>query len=374
MARKRGTQDERRDRRPGGFAEPHAEIDQRREAELVEQRPVRGFGRDMGRHRMGQRVAAQPGERRQSRGADEAVDDDRNALPPRRQRRAQDGGELTAAHCGGDLQRIAEDRAMTRQSSINRGALAGESLIVDAGAAARPARPAAAEQRSRDGRRRRGVADAHLAETDEVGIGRHGVVSGRDRGEKRALVHGRGLGEVRRRPVEVERNDAQLRPGHTGELVDGGAAGGEIRHHLHRHGGRKRRNPLRHHAMIAGEHQHLDAIELRRMPRLPAREPGDELLEAAEAGGRLGELGIARSRGRSRSIIAGRQVETRGAQGREGWEARHGVCLPNLKQRRVGKGAKRRAHAVIPSRTVDPRGHGAKRAPLPTLRPIGDPR
>ena len=42
---------------------------------------------------------------------------------------------------------------------------------------------------------------------------------------------------------------------------DGGAAGGKIRHHLRRDGGRIGRDPLRDDAVIAGEHQHVDARE-----------------------------------------------------------------------------------------------------------------
>ena len=45
------------------------------------------------------------------------------------------------------------------------------------------------------------------------------------------------------------------------ELIDGGAAGGEIRHHLRRHLGRIGRDAVRRHAVIAGEHQDLDLLE-----------------------------------------------------------------------------------------------------------------
>ena len=72
-------------------------------------------------------------------------------------------------------------------------ALARQAVVVDAGAAAGPARAAAAEQRRGDRRRGGGVADAHLAEADEIGLRRHGVVAGRDRGEELLLGHRRRL-------------------------------------------------------------------------------------------------------------------------------------------------------------------------------------
>ena len=152
-----------------------------------------GFGRDMAGERMAERIGMQPRERRHRGGRDEAVEQDRDAAPPRRQRRAQDGGELAAAQRRRDPQRIVEHRGVARERAVDHGLLAGEAGLVDAGAAAGPARAAAAEQRRRDRRRRGGVADAHLAETDEVGLRRDRVVAGRDRGQERGLVHGRRL-------------------------------------------------------------------------------------------------------------------------------------------------------------------------------------
>ena len=73
---------------------------------------------------------------------------------------------------------------MTRERAVDDGALARQAVFVDAGAAAGPARAAAAEQSRGDGGGRRGVADAHLAEADEIALRRHRLVSGRDRGEE----------------------------------------------------------------------------------------------------------------------------------------------------------------------------------------------
>ncbi len=60
--------------------------------------------------------------------------------------------------------------------------LRAKPVLVDAGAAAGPARAAAAEQGRRDRRRRRGIADAHLAQADEIALRRDRFVSGRHRG------------------------------------------------------------------------------------------------------------------------------------------------------------------------------------------------
>ncbi len=179
------------------------------EPELFQQHAVTGFGGDMRGLRMRQRVGAQFRQRRHRRGADKAVEQHRNALPPRRERRAENGGKLAAAERRGNGQRIVERRDMARQRGIDHGALARQAVFIDAGAAAGPARTAAAEQSRRDRGRRRGIADAHFAEADEIAIRRHGVITGRDRGEKFSLGQRRLLREVRGRLFERQRNDAQ---------------------------------------------------------------------------------------------------------------------------------------------------------------------
>ena len=67
----------------GRFAEPHVEIEQRREPERVEQHAVAGFGRDVAGERVRERIGAQLVERRHRGGADEAVEQHRNAVPAR---------------------------------------------------------------------------------------------------------------------------------------------------------------------------------------------------------------------------------------------------------------------------------------------------
>ena len=62
---------------------------------------------------------------------------------------------------------------MTGQRLVDRPLLEREAPIVHAGAAASPTDSAAAEQGRRHRRGRRGVADAHLAETKQIDAARH---------------------------------------------------------------------------------------------------------------------------------------------------------------------------------------------------------
>ncbi len=161
MTRKRGAKNERTDGGPGGFPKPHAEVEQRLEAKLVKEGPMGCFRRDVGRHHMRQPIGAQHHERSDSGGAHEAVDKDRNTASARCERSSQDRCKLTPPQRGGDAERIAEEPSMAFHRPVNHSALAGEAIVIDARATARPAHPAAAEQRRRYGGGRRGVADTH---------------------------------------------------------------------------------------------------------------------------------------------------------------------------------------------------------------------
>ncbi len=212
----------------------------------------------------------------------------RNALPPRCQRGAQDSRELAAAERRRGAQRLVQHAAVPREAAIDDVALARESRLVDAGAASRPARAAATEQRRRDGGRRRRIADAHLAEADQVTLRRHGPIASRHGGEKFVLAHGRLLGEISRRLIERERRNAEGGTHTARQLIDGGAACGKIRHHLCGDFGRIGRYTLPRDAVIAGEDENLDAIEPWWRKALPQRQPGNEVLQPAEAFRRLG--------------------------------------------------------------------------------------
>ena len=203
---------------------------------------------------------------------------------------------------------------MPRERGIDHGALARQAVFVDAGAAAGPARAAAAEQSRGDGRRRGGVADAHFAEANEIAVRRNRAVAGCHRGEEFLLGQCRLLGEVGGRRFERQRNDAQFGAGAPRQLVDRGAAGGEIRHHLRGDLGRIGRDAVLGHAVIAGKDQDFDAVEPRRRVALPMRQPGDEVFEPAEALRRLGQHRFALGDGGAGGGMPARQVETDRAQ------------------------------------------------------------
>ncbi len=213
--------------------------------------------------------------------------------------------------------------ACSAQRAIDDGALARKALLVDASAATGKARTAAAEQRRRERCGRSRVADAHLAEPDEIGVLRHGVVARADRIEERRLVHGRGLREVGGRTVERERHDAKLSARRACKLVDGGAATSEVRDHLRGDLGREGGDALRRHAMISGKDKDLDAREAWRALTLPEPEPFDELLQPAEAPRRLGQDGFAARHARGGLRIALGQVETGRMQLCERTKTRH---------------------------------------------------
>ena len=72
--------------------------------------------------------------------------------------------------------------------------------------------------------------------------------------------------------------------------------------------------------MVAGEDQHLDMVEARLTPPLPASEPGGEILEPAEASLRLGEARLPLRDRRSRGVVAtGKAAQARSADRRD-WQ------------------------------------------------------
>ena len=149
----------------------------------------------------------------------------------------------------------------------------------------------------------------HLSQADKVAIRRKRVVTCRNRREKCRLVHGRLDRKVGRRLLERQRLDAQVGSRKACELIDCGAARGEICHHLRRYLGRIGGDTPSRHTVRPREHQHLDVIEARRTSPLPLRKPRDEILETSKAASRLRELGLVIGHGRGSSSIARWQVE-----------------------------------------------------------------
>ena len=87
----------------------------------------------------------------------------------RREDRAGHRGDLAAAEPAQHLERVVEMPGMARERRLHGSDLAREAVVVDAGAAPDPVRGLAAVKRGVDRRRDRGVADAHLADAEEIG-------------------------------------------------------------------------------------------------------------------------------------------------------------------------------------------------------------
>src|ERR1700681_1523525 len=85
-------------------------------------------------------------------------------------------------------QPIVQDRGVAGERLIDDRSLFLQAVVVYAGAAAGPAHATAAEQGRGQRRRSGGVADAHLAEDDEIAR-RNRIVSGCDSGEKLLVAH-----------------------------------------------------------------------------------------------------------------------------------------------------------------------------------------
>jgi hypothetical protein len=100
MAGQRRAHDVDRQAGAGPFAEPHAEIEQRREPKCGKQPAMAGLGRDMPGQRMGQSRRVQLLQRRRRGRADKTVEQHGNFFVTRGERRAHDRGKLASAKCG----------------------------------------------------------------------------------------------------------------------------------------------------------------------------------------------------------------------------------------------------------------------------------
>ena len=166
---------------------------------------------------------------------------------------------------------------------------------VEAGSRACPVRRRTAEERACKCCRRGRVADAHLADDQCVEIVTDRIKPCRERVGAFGLGHRRGHREIRCRHIEIKRRNLELCALNGGELIDGGAAGRKIRHHLNRHFRRKSRHPLGGYAVVAGEDQYLDLVERGGVTALPGRTPGGQRFQPAKRSCRFGQVAFAQS-------------------------------------------------------------------------------
>jgi hypothetical protein len=160
----------------------------------------------LGRAVTGQAVVEGAGsqglENRRRGGDDVTVEDDRDPGDAGGENGTGHGGKLAAAQTAQDLQRIVQMIPVEMQSAAHRLGLAGHAGGIEAGARSDPFGGIAAMERAGHGGRHGGVADPHLAETEEVdptferfhaedrSTGAVGLVEGRFAGE----IAGRDVG------------------------------------------------------------------------------------------------------------------------------------------------------------------------------------
>ena len=174
----------------------------------------------------------------------------------------------------------------------------------------RPSAPHRRRAGRAERRRRRGIGDAHLTDREQVAVRRHGSISDVDGGKKFVGVHRRRDGEIAGRPFQFDRHHAQFGAAEAGDLVDGRAAAGEIRHHLRGDRLRIGGDAARRDAVIAGKNRDRDLLEPWHFAPLPARQPYRKLFETAETSRRFGQRLLPKGGGRSGVPVAGGQVAT----------------------------------------------------------------
>ncbi len=174
---------------------------------------------------------------------------------------------------------------MRRTASCTATRLRARALVVDAGAAADPCRGLAAGERGGDGGRRCGVADAHLAEHEQVGVER----VDRSHRDGDDLVEAfrrqrRFVADVGRRPADTDVDRLDRCTGVASEGADRRPAFAERGEH--RFGDARRVGAdlgRRGDAMVGGEDQPGGSGDLRERVAMPAGHPFGDLVEPARA-------------------------------------------------------------------------------------------
>src|SRR5690606_7393876 len=223
---------------------------------------------------------------------DEAVQQYRNLTPPRGKRSTEHGSEFPSANMLEGKQRVLQRRAMASKRSVYDSSFARQSFIVNTCPTANPVGATATEQGRSKGRRNRRVADAHLAERNEIGVLRNRIHASFDRREKFALAHRRSKGKIGSRSVDIERDHLQLRAGHLRQLVDCCAAGIEVVDHLRVQFRWKGRDATCGDSVRTGKDQNADIVEARQRLSLPAGEKSGQFLQPPEASQRFGQFSL----------------------------------------------------------------------------------
>ena len=198
---------------------------------------------------------------------------------------------------------------MQQQRACNHLGLAGHAVYIEPGAWPRQRRRFGAEQRAGHGRRRRGVADAHFAADEKLGIHALGVFRALPPGTQRLrqllMAHGGVPGKVRGARAQMQIQDTLQRTGidNRAEVydlqrraqmprqhTDGRAATRKVAYHLGRYGLRKRGYTFGRDAVIGREHRHVHPLHRRARRALHGGKLDGERLQTPERARRLGEL------------------------------------------------------------------------------------
>ncbi len=296
------------ERRTGRLAETHAEIEQRIEPESGEQPAVAGLGGEVGGAAVIEGAGTEHRQRCDGGRGDETIEEDRNPGAAGADDGTRDRHQFPAAQPAQQVEGIAARPAMMLNAGGDHPGLAEQRLAGEPGPRSDPVGRVAAEQGTGDRRGGGRVADAHLADAEHVRLRVHRHQAAGEGGREVGFGQGRCGGEIGGRPVEIEGIDREIRADARADLVDGGAAGPEVRDHLSRDRRRIGRNAAHGDTMIAGKHPDHRAVHPRRMAPLPGSEPFGQHLQAAKRAGRLGEPRFPGRRRRRRRPIRPRQA------------------------------------------------------------------
>jgi len=130
-----GVDERHREGCAGALAEPKAEIEERSEAEVVEDDCVPGLDRSMGGDEPERKLRAEAGGDEGRRSGDESVDDNGNARRRGPQRQSDEQRDLEAADRSEHTDRIRPVRVIDLEAALDHGDLVPPRCIVEAGAA-----------------------------------------------------------------------------------------------------------------------------------------------------------------------------------------------------------------------------------------------
>ena len=219
-----------------------------------------------------------------------AVEHDRHLLVACRDDGAGNGGDLPPAQTAQHFQRIGEMLPVKGDGIAHSGDLARQNFACGAGAGPDPFLRRAAIEAVADGGGDRGVADAHLAEAQEVRAAGDGFHAEGHGGGAGLLVERGVAGDVRGRIVEGEVEHPQTRVEGGADLVHRRLAGREGRHHLLRHGAGIGRDAAVGDAVGRGEHRHHGAVDGGHRIALPGGQVGGDGFETPQRARRLHQL------------------------------------------------------------------------------------